>query len=110
MACVSPATVSQTFTRGPTTAVVTMTHCDGSGFIYLSVDFVPKSIGASIEVKGLIRVDGESGYNFTTGTVIFNDDGSVTNFGDVSNGVRFKQPKHNMTRPHTGILSCSFRR
>jgi hypothetical protein len=109
MTCVTPGTITQEYVAGVTKAVVTMTHCDGAGFMYLSVEFTPKNIGASIEVQGAIVIVGENGPNHSTGKVIFNDDGSVTNYGDVTHGVRFRQAKHNMKRPHKAILSCSFK-
>jgi hypothetical protein len=99
MACVSPQTVNATLTHGGSTAIISLTHCDDADFMVLKAEFSPKKVGASVTVQGMIKIDGQD-WKFATGTVIFNDDDTVTNYGDTANGVRFQQKRFDMRKPH----------
>jgi hypothetical protein len=109
MPCISPGTVKEVAAKRGSAAEIILRHCDDAGFLYLSVSFTPKNIGASLSVQGFIHVQGEKGMKPATGRVIFHDDGNVTAYGDTSNGVRFRQKRFDMNRPHSAIISCSFR-
>lgn len=108
MACISPGTITQTLKYRESTVNAELQHCDDGGYMYLSVSFIPKSIGARVCVQGFIHIMGTKGPQPATRKVIFHDDGKVTNYGDASNGVRFPQKRFHMNRQHKASMSISF--
>ena len=110
MVCVSPGEVNAVVINGVSTARVTLRHCDDAQYLFLAVEFAPRNIGAAVDVQGTIWIDGQSNRKEATGIVRFHDDGTITNYGDTSNGVRFRQRRFDYDRPHTaGIRAVAVR-
>jgi hypothetical protein len=86
---------------GVSTATVRLKHCDDARYLYLEVDFVPRGIGAAVDVQGMIWVTGQRGSKEATKKVRFHDNGNVTGYGDQANGIRFQVPRRDYERHHT---------
>jgi hypothetical protein len=108
MKCVSPDVIRQKVSFGATQAEITLRHCE-NGYIYLDVEFSPTRLGAKVAVQGYVHVEGQIGPQTATSKVTFHDDGQVSGYGDLSNGVRFAQKKWILENKHRAMLGWSIR-